>query len=206
MMTLIPKQSHVICFRVPIDWVPRIDALTKQLGLCSRAEGMKYITGAALMTNPHKPVTMQVDSRSGLVVQNPTGNLASSNGAAVPRTTITPQERRIIFSKLDEVYDVRAGYESTWTDFRLAEHLHVPLSFVRQVREEMFGPLQSNPEIDAGIKQAQIFLTDLDKHNEHAIDALERAQTYFTNTLKKIAEERERIETRIAELKASVGK
>ena len=65
------------------------------------------------------------------------------------------EDRRVIFEKLNEVYiNEREGYAPPWTDERIAKDLGTPRAWVSQVREEMFGPAQSNAEIDEAVKAA----------------------------------------------------
>jgi hypothetical protein len=61
--------------------------------------------------------------------------------AAEAPATMTREDRRIIFGKLNEVYlDEVRGYDNGWTDKRLADDLGVPQAWVRDLREENFGP------------------------------------------------------------------
>jgi hypothetical protein len=59
-------------------------------------------------------------------------------------------DRRIIFAKLEEVYqDEEHGYTVGWTDQTVARDLgsHIPVGWVAQVREENFGPAKDNEEV-----------------------------------------------------------
>lgn len=59
------------------------------------------------------------------------------------------EDRRIVFEKLNEVYlDEKRGYDSGWSDQKVATDLGVPRSWVENVREEMFGSVSSNPEME----------------------------------------------------------
>ena len=65
-------------------------------------------------------------------------------------------DRRVIFNKIDEFYgDEKTGYKIGWTDQKVATDLGVPLAWVKAVREENFGPVSSNPEIDAVLAEAK---------------------------------------------------
>lgn len=80
---------------------------------------------------------------------------------ATPPRTMSREDKRIIFGKLDEVYnDDKTGYQIGWTDQKVAVDLGVPRAWVTQVREDMFGPLASNPEIEACITAAQAVLAE----------------------------------------------
>lgn len=72
--------------------------------------------------------------------------------ADMDRTT-----RRIIFSKLNDVYiDETKGYSSDWNDQKVADDLGVALAWVAQVREADFGPETNenirNVQFDALLK------------------------------------------------------
>lgn len=65
-------------------------------------------------------------------------------------------DRRIIFEKLNGVYlDEKRGYDTDWSDHRVATDLGVPRVWVEQVREEMFGPIATNPAIEDFLKSVQ---------------------------------------------------
>jgi hypothetical protein len=70
-----------------------------------------------------------------------------------PPRTMGREDRRIIFDKLNGVYlDERRGYDTGWSDHKVSTDLGVPRAWVEQVREEMFGPVNSNPDIEAFVK------------------------------------------------------
>lgn len=61
--------------------------------------------------------------------------------ADAPRT-MSRDDRRIIFSKLEAVYlDEKRGYDEGWTDERVSKDLGVPRAWVVTVRDENFGPV-----------------------------------------------------------------
>jgi len=60
--------------------------------------------------------------------------------AEAPRT-MTRDERRIIFEKLNDVYvSEKVGYMEDWNDEKVAKDLGVARAWVSGLREEMFGP------------------------------------------------------------------
>lgn len=68
--------------------------------------------------------------------------------AAPAPDNMTRDNRRIIFSKLQEVYaDEAQGYHTPWTDQAVSKDLGCPLAWVIQIREENFGPAADNSEI-----------------------------------------------------------
>ena len=65
-------------------------------------------------------------------------------------------DRRVIFIKLDEVYqDEKKGYLPGWTDQRVATDLGIPEAWVKEIREENFGSVSSNPDIDLVLAEAK---------------------------------------------------
>lgn len=70
---------------------------------------------------------------------------------------MTREDRRIIFEKLNAIYD-RDKYSPPWTDKKVSEDLNCPRAWVKQVRDEMFGPEGSNAEIDQSIAQAKVLI------------------------------------------------
>lgn len=72
-------------------------------------------------------------------------------------------DRRIIFEKLNEVYaDEKTGYSPGWTDSKVADDLGVPRAWVKQVRDEMFGP-EGNEEIRRALTEAKELLVEAKK-------------------------------------------
>lgn len=66
----------------------------------------------------------------------------------MPETRVmTRADRRIINSKLDEVYaDEAKGYKAPWSDKRVAADLGCPIEWVARIRDEMYGPISDNAE------------------------------------------------------------
>lgn len=70
-------------------------------------------------------------------------------------------DRRIIFEKLNETYvDEKTGYDTGWSDHRVASDLGVPRKWVEQVREEMFGSIGTNAEMSEYLTQATEILDE----------------------------------------------
>lgn len=84
-----------------------------------------------------------------------------SNVTPLPRQ-MSRDDRRIIFAKLNDTYaGERVGYAAPWTDKKVAQDLGVPVGWIEQVREEMFGPIASNPEIDQAVVDASKVVTEM---------------------------------------------
>lgn len=109
-----------------------------------------------------------------------------------PRT-MSRDDKRIVFEKLNEVYvDEKTGYGPGWTDAKVASDLGVPRAWVKQIRDEMFGPEGSNEEIRATITEAQTLLND--------IRVVGNTITEATAPLKALLDKAEQIDKRVRQI------
>jgi len=112
---------------------------------------------------------------------------------------ITKEDRRIIFGEIDSHYiDEMRGYDSEWNDARIAESLKVPLAWVRQIREDNFGP-EMGESVKKDIEEAKVIIAK----GEMVIGNLNKALENVSQSIqswKKIQDgfEREVTETRRA--------
>lgn len=68
-------------------------------------------------------------------------NGAAAAAAAPAERVMTREDRRIIWTKLSEVYlNETTGYTPGWHDARVANDLGVPLAWIVELREQNFGP------------------------------------------------------------------
>ncbi len=105
------------------------------------------------------------------------------------------EDRRIVFEKLNDVYlDEKAGYSADWTDAKVSNDLGVPRDWVKQVREEMFGPEGSNGKIDAALAEAKEILAEIRK----------MASEKFANDLQALLHRAQKIEKTIIEIEKAV--
>lgn len=85
--------------------------------------------------------------------------------AADPPRQMGREDRRIIFAKLNEVYiDESKGYSAPWNDARVAADLNVPKAWVKDVRDQNFGPeglSEEAREVVKAVHTMQAELTDL---------------------------------------------
>lgn len=78
-----------------------------------------------------------------------------------PPRTMSRDDRRVIFAKLQDVYESEVtGYSGQWSDKRVAEDLGIPLAWVKQVRDENFGP-DHNSEFIEQIAYAKAVIEDV---------------------------------------------
>jgi hypothetical protein len=109
-----------------------------------------------------------------------------------PRT-MSRDDRRIVFEKLNEVYvDEKVGYGPGWTDAKVATDLGVPRAWVKQLRDEMFGPEGSNEEIRATVAEAQTLLND--------IRVVGNAIAEATAPLKSLLDKADQIDKRVRQI------
>lgn len=99
---------------------------------------------------------------------------------ADPPREMSRDDRRIIFAKIDEIY-VGNGYQAPWTDTAVAKDLGVPAAWVAKVRDEMFGPEGSNPEIDNFLKELAGLRKAGNEMNDHAKMLAGKIDGYFAS-------------------------
>lgn len=94
-----------------------------------------------------------------------------------PPRVMQRDDRRIIFEKLNAVYlDEKRGYDNDWSDHKVAIDLGVPRSWVEQVRDEMFGPINTNGDIEEfmkGLAELAVYKKQLEEF-EHLKPQLEK--------------------------------
>lgn len=122
-----------------------------------------------------------------------------------PMTTVTPfvstaqpsiSDRRLIFSKLNDVYvDEKHGYKGEWDDSSVAKDLGVTVEWVRSIREQNFGPLNGNGELREMVAKAKALSTEGWK----AVEELHKLGPLVQRAL-AIRVELEKIDKRIAEI------
>ncbi len=90
-------------------------------------------------------------------------------------------KRRIIVW-LNELFDPDTGrYSDGYTDQRLGNEKNVPWAHIKTIREEFFGPIKGDPEIDAiksGLEKLEEALAKENKNLELLLDqAMKRMET-----------------------------
>lgn len=144
-----------------------------------------------------KKVDREADVDSKPKVETDVTPPAAKPTVAPPREP-TRDERRIIFQKLNEVYvDEKSGYSESWTDAVVAKDLGVPRDWVRNLRDEMFGPEGANEEIRASIEEARKLLDEA-----KAIGV--SAQEGIMAQLKALLHKAEKIEKTMVQIEASL--
>jgi hypothetical protein len=125
--------------------------------------------------------------------------MKSQPAAAEAPREMSREDRRIIFTKIDELYlSDKTGYSPPWTDAAVARDLGVPRAWVSQVREDLFGPEGSNAEFDDFLARAAPVIADLKNLHRSCAAQLEEAR--------KIAERIEPIERLARRIEREIGK
>lgn len=95
---------------------------------------------------------------------------------------MTREDRRIIFEKLNEVYlDENRGYDAGWSDHRVATDLAVPRKWVETIRDENFGPIGTNEDMQVFLTEAEALLADARKALTEAKAAREACEAIMKN-------------------------
>jgi hypothetical protein len=95
---------------------------------------------------------------------------------ALASVTPTPQEFRRISKLLEEHFDEVEGYYAKgWSDVRVADATQTTKEVVAKVRDQAFGALKGDPEIDA-LRRELADITELLDATRVKVDELERAR------------------------------
>ena len=120
---------------------------------------------------------------------------------------MTKEDRRIIFSEIDSHYlDETRGYDRDWNDERVAKGLNVPLAWVRNIREDNFGPEYGdvvNVEVDklrAAIVETQAIKDEASK----LLVTMDAKIMCLQNALKDIEEKMKKVSDVIKDAKAKI--
>lgn len=127
--------------------------------------------------------------------------------APAPASTMTKEDRRIIFSEIDNHYlDEKRGYDKDWNDERIATGLRIPLDWVSTIRDDNFGP-EKGDTIDAEIEKLKAASAEAQK----LIDTMRAVWKEMDATLAtyeerqtELSEEANRVSKAIAEAKAAI--
>lgn len=91
-------------------------------------------------------------------------------------------DRRLIFAKLDEVYlDEKRGYDTGWSDHKVATDLGVPRKWVEIIRAENFGAIGTNEDMQHFLTEAEALVADARKALQQAKEAREACEVILKN-------------------------
>lgn len=106
---------------------------------------------ACVLKQKEKPALKIVSSSP-----TPAAPAAALSPSEQPPRTMQRDDRRIIFEKLNEVYlDDKRGYDTGWSDQRVAADLGVPRKWVELIRAENFGDVGANADMVEYLHQAE---------------------------------------------------
>lgn len=149
--------------------------------------------------------TIRVIPANGIDTSKAVARLAPPKETTMP-SNVTPlsstaqqptiSDRRLILSKLDEVYlDEARGYKTPWNDEAVAKDLGTPVEWVRTIRSENFGPLNSNGELQEMITK----LRALCDEGWKIVEELQKLGPQVARAL-AIKPELEKIDRRLSEI------
>lgn len=140
---------------------------------CAKCEAKTYMVQTGNSRKPPIAAEQYFRNHGWKVGNGPRADFCPSCQNKKPELKVVPMEpmkaeqpremsrddRRIIFQKIDEVYD-DGRYSAPWTDSAVARDLGVPKAWVSIVRDEMFGPEGSNAEFDDFLARAEPLLKE----------------------------------------------
>lgn len=150
---------HLNTFMVGRDDKQEITALTRKF----EAKGWRVNQSAGQIRCPE---CLRLEHRKKQMAQPVTASTPipkhpGSNGVDHP-SSMSREDRRVIFEKINSVYlNEKNGYQSPWTDGLVAEDMGVARAWVRQVREELFGPEGGNEDIRVALAEAKTVLAEI---------------------------------------------
>lgn len=101
--------------------------------------------------------------------------------------TLGRDERRIILSKLQDVYlDETQGYQMGWTDQRVSDDLGVDVEWVQHLREENFGDLPVSAIDRSFLDEGHKILEQIKEVALEAAAAKDRAETLLQDAMKAL--------------------
>ena len=116
-------------------------------------------------TRKPRTITLTIHQPQPVIEDTVTTNTSTPSDNAIIVSTpreMTREDRRIVLSKLNDVYlDERLGYDKGWSDKKVAQDLGVPQAWVAQLRDENFGPDNSNEEARALVELTQRLTSDV---------------------------------------------
>lgn len=113
----------------------------------------------------------------------------TKSASETPPREMSRDDRRVIFAKLDEVYlDEKRGYDSGWSDHKVASDLGVPRKWVEIIRAENFGAIGTNEDMADFLSKAEILAAEARtalaaaKKAREDIEAVLKRPEFFTLT------------------------
>lgn len=137
-------------------------------------------------------------------VNSPEVIVDTATPAPAPATerTMSREERRIMFSLMNDVYlDADKGYKPGWNDRRVAENLGVPQPWVVTLREEMFGPEGDSVEVRRLLDE----ITALKEQAERDLDQMRIVVEQGTRRMEELGHRLNMLSTQATRLTAALS-
>lgn len=101
----------------------------------------------------------------------------------------TFDEKRLILSKLDEVYlDANRGYSGGWSDKKVGSDLGIPWKWVADIREANFGPHGGNEVVGEVVAEAKALLADIEANRKEVEERVKSLAAREDALNKKLAD------------------
>jgi hypothetical protein len=140
--------------------------------------------------------TVKLEPKDGGVMKDsiaPKPAIPSAEGSRA----MSREDKRIVFSKLDEVYiDEKTGYSEGWNDEKVAKSLGCPRAWVAVVRDENFGPEKTAQDIRKILEEIQEQLKDLEAI-ERGIDSMKADLDAKFELYEKICDEVKKLASKV---------
>lgn len=148
-----------------------------------RKKRLKLVEDRAKAAKPEE--ALKVATEAVEAMKEPPVAEAAEKPAA-PRQQ-TREDRRIIFTAINDVYlDADRGYKPGWSDQRMAANLGVPMSWVTEIRDEMFGPEGDSAEV-------RLLLEQMEALREEAQRDLDQMATVVATANRRMEELAQRV-------------
>lgn len=104
-----------------------------------------------------------------------------------PPASMSRSDKRIIFAKLNDVYrDEKTGYQPGWSDAKVATDLGVPVEWVKEIRDEDFGPAVDGKSVLAEIRGRMAEVTAKFSALDNLLDTFDGRATAIEDDIKGI--------------------
>jgi hypothetical protein len=110
-----------------------------------------------------------------VIKEENTNVVALKNITDAPRE-INKEDRRLIFARINDFY-LDNSYSGGWSDKKIADDLGVPVAWVKNIREENFGPEGLNEDNQRIIEEAKAISDKISEQIEMLKVEIKKAET-----------------------------
>lgn len=120
-----------------------------------RAKRLQLVENKAKAAAPEQALALAIETVEAMK-EPPMAKPAEITPPEAVARTQTREDRRIIFTAINDVYlDAERGYKPGWSDKRVADGLGIPVSWAKDIRDEMFGPEGESAELRLLVEQME---------------------------------------------------